>query len=54
MKEKNSRLADSVPQGIKEAALNPLVETLLIRTKVPFVQFYIPSGGFLSIKLLLF
>lgn len=54
MKEKNSRLANSVPQGIKEAALNPLVETLLIRTKVPFVQFYLPSGGFLSIKLLLF
>lgn len=54
MKEKNSRLANSVPQGIKEAASNSLVETLLIRTEVPFVQFYLPSGGFVSNKLLLF
>lgn len=37
MKERDSKLANHVPQGIREAALNPLVEKLLIRTKVPFV-----------------
>jgi len=47
MKERDSRLANNVPQGIREAAFSSPVETLLIRTEVPFVQFYLPSGGFM-------